>query len=136
MKNENLALYKLSTIKGFGSKTLNIIVNGFKKAKKDLSDIFVLEEKEFKDMFSEFGKGRFKGVTYEALRGVNHELAHNSYSALLEDGIKVITILDKKDYPENVKNVLVDSAPPILYCKGNLSLLNPIFPTMKLGYFQ
>ena len=123
MQNEKIILYKLSNIEGFGTKTLNIILERVKTKNKTLEDIFNLNEKEFQNLFPEFGKGRFTKISYQALFNYDNEILENEYNILLEKGIKIITTFDK-EYPKFIFERFDNSPPPILFCKGNVSLLN------------
>ncbi len=51
------------------------------------------------------------------------ERASREIDRLQEDGIVVLTFLDP-DYPAAIRSKLGTDAPPILFCKGNLKLLN------------
>lgn len=45
------------------------------------------------------------------------------YMELINRGIKIIT-LDDKEYPALLRKRMKDSSPPVLFCEGNISLLN------------
>lgn len=51
------------------------------------------------------------------------EKAHKLALELESENIKMITLLDS-DYPKHLKKSLPNDCPPILFAKGNLSLLN------------
>lgn len=123
MQNQKNILYKLSNIDGFGTKTLNIILERVKTKNKTLEDIFNLNENEFQNLFPEFGKGRFAKINYQVLSNYDDEILEKEYNILLEQGIKIITSFDK-EYPKFIFERFDNSPPPILFCKGNVSLLN------------
>jgi len=123
MQSDKYLLYKLSNIDGFGAKTLNIILEKIKTQRKTLEDFFSLSEKEFKDLFPEFGKGRFSKINYQALFNCDEEFLEKEYNLLLERGIKIITLFDN-EYPKFIIERFDNAPPPILFCKGNISLLN------------
>ncbi len=75
------------------------------------------------DLFPEFGKGRFSKVNYELLSNFNDKLIEKEYNNLQESGVKIITLFDN-NYPKSIIKKFDNSPPPILFCKGNISLLN------------
>src|SRR3989338_10518954 len=87
MQNEKNILYKLSNIEGFGTKTLNIILDRIKVKNKTLNEFFNITEKEFRDLFPEFGKGRFSKVNYDSLLNFNYEIVEKEYNHLTENGV-------------------------------------------------
>lgn len=123
MQDDKYLLYKLSNIEGFGTKTLSIILERIKAQNKNLSDFFDLNEKDFYELFPEFGKGRFSKVNYDLLSNFNDELTEKRYNNLQESGVKIITLFDN-NYPKLIIKKFDNTPPPILFCKGNLSLLN------------
>jgi len=123
MQDDKYLLYKLSNIEGFGTKTLNIILDRVKAQNKNLSELFDLNEKDFYDLFPEFGKGRFSKVNYDLLSKLNDDLIEKEYNNLQERGVKIITVFDN-NYPKLIIKKFDNSPPPILFCKGNISLLN------------
>ncbi|PJA61983.1 MAG: DNA-protecting protein DprA, partial [bacterium (Candidatus Ratteibacteria) CG_4_9_14_3_um_filter_41_21] len=48
--------------------------------------------------------------------------AYEEYQRLKDNGVEIIS-LDHKIYPKNVLKLMEDGAPPLLFCKGQLSLL-------------
>lgn len=123
MRDDKYLLYKLSNIEGFGTKTLNIILERIKAQNKNLSELFDLSEKDFYDFFPEFGKGRFSKVNFDLLSNFNDEFIEKEYNNLQESGVKIITLFDN-NYPKLIIKKFDNSPPPILFCKGNTSLLN------------
>ncbi len=123
MQDDKYLLYKLSNIEGFGTKTLNIILERVKAQNKNLSQLFDLNEKDFYNLFPEFGKGRFSKINYDSLSNFNDEIIEKEYNHLTENGVKIITLFDN-EYPESIIKKFENAPPPVLFCKGNVSLLN------------
>ena len=48
--------------------------------------------------------------------------AYEEYQRLKDNGVEIIS-LDHEIYPKNVLKLMEDGAPPLLFCKGQLSLL-------------
>jgi DNA processing protein len=123
MQSDKYLLYKLSNIEGFGTKTLNIIIERIRAKQKTLEDIFNLSEKEFQNLFPEFGKGRYAKINYQSLFNYNDEILEKGYNILLEKGVEIITCFDE-EYPQFIIEKFDNLPPPILFGKGNTSLLN------------
>ena len=64
MQSNKYLLYKLSNLEGLGAKTLSIILERAKAKNRTLEDIFNLSEKEFQNLFPDFGKGRFTKINH------------------------------------------------------------------------
>lgn len=123
MQSNKYLLYKLSNLEGLGAKTLSIILERAKAKNRTLEDIFNLSEKEFQNLFPDFGKGRFTKINHQSLLNFDDEILEKGYNALLEKGIKIITCFDE-EYPKFIFEKFDNSPPPILFCRGNISLLN------------
>jgi len=123
MQSFKYLLYILSNLEGFGPKTLNIIIERVKNKHRTLEDIFNSNEKEFQDLFPEFGKGKFSKINYQSLLNFDDKILEKEYNAILEKGIKIITCFDE-EYPKFIFEKFDNAPPPILFCKGNISLLN------------
>ncbi|MBU6414760.1 DNA-processing protein DprA [Patescibacteria group bacterium] len=123
MQDNKYLLYKLNNIEGFGTKTINIILDRIKIKNKTLDEFFNITEKDFCDLFPEFGKGRFSKVNYDSLFNFNDEIIEKEYNRLIENGIKIITLFDN-EYPKIIIKKFENAPPPILFCKGKISLLN------------
>ncbi len=110
----------LSRMKGVGAVKFNQIIKKNKKLK-----ISIIE------FFTDFSKGLFENYPFinESSRiGIKNYLSHwdeakDMLLTLSDKDIKITTILDPA-YPEKLIEGLDLAAPPILYSKGNLSLLN------------
>lgn len=115
--------YKLINIKGLGPKSLLKIYNVLARTSITLDDVFQFNEQEFYSVFRDFGKGKYSRVKHENFHNLNEEKIYNSYEELIEKNINIIPIQDER-YPKSIKKRLKIDSPPILYCKGALSLLN------------
>jgi DNA processing protein len=122
MKDDTFLIYKLSSIKGFGVKTLNIILERIRVEDLSLQTVFDLEEDKFYGLFPEFGKGRFSMVDYNQIANVNDEMLESEYQQLQKSDVKIISILDQ-NYPKDLIQTFANNAPPLLFCKGNIALL-------------
>lgn len=122
MTNE-LAWYKLLNIKGLGAKSLLLLYQTIKDNSIQVADIFNMEQSHFYRVFSEFGKGKFSRVRYENFQDIDEEYIFDSFQKLKEGGVTILPLNDEK-YPESIKKKLKGNAPPVLFCKGYLPLLN------------
>lgn len=122
MTNE-LAWYKLLNVRGLGVKGLLLLYRAIKDHSLQVSDIFNMEQNHFYRVFSEFGKGKFSRVKYENFQDIDDEYIFDSFNKLIEDGVTIIPLNDKR-YPESIKKKLKANTPPVIFCKGYLSLLN------------
>jgi len=115
--------YKLINIKGLGPKSMILVYRALAHKNISIEDIFQLNEQDFYTMFTDFGKGKFSRVKYENFHNLNEEKLHDSFEELKNKNIKIIPVQDET-YPKSIKQKLKINSPTILYCKGNLSLLN------------
>ena len=115
--------YKLINIKGLGPKSLLLIYRALAQKSISIEDIFQLNERDFYSTFSEFGKGKFSRVKFENFHNLDEEKLYNSFEELQEKNVKIVPIQDEV-YPKLIKQRLKVNSPPLLYCKGLLSLLN------------
>jgi DNA processing protein len=122
MINE-LAWYKLLNVKGLGAKSLLLLYRAIKDNSIQVADIFNMGQNHFYRVFSEFGKGKFSRVKYENFQNIDEEYIFDSFHKLKESGVTLLPLNDKK-YPESIKKKLKADAPPVLFCKGYLPLLN------------
>lgn len=110
-------LYKLSNISGVGAKTANVILERMKAQNRGLGEVFALAEQDFYDMFPDLK------VSRDAFSDVDDAQIEREYNELQAGGIDVVTLLDE-GYPQSVVQKFGGAAPPILFCRGRVSLLN------------
>jgi len=115
--------YKLINIKGLGPKSLMLVYRALAHKNISVDDIFQLSEQDFYTIFTDFGKGKFSRVKYENFHNLDEDKLHDAFEELKNKNIKVIPVQDET-YPKSIKQKLKINSPTILYCKGNLSLLN------------
>ena len=115
--------YKLFSTEGFGPKSISIVYNTIHNLGIPLEEIFVMSESEFEKTFPELGKGRLRKATFEAIQKLNEEKIYQEYQELRNNGIKII-YPGCQLYPVKLLELTRYGVPPILFCKGQLSLLN------------
>lgn len=115
--------YKLINIKGLGPKSMMLIYRALAHKNISVDDIFQLNETDFYSMFTDFGKGKFSRVRYENFHNLDEDKLHDTFEELKYKNIKIVPVQDES-YPKSIKQKLKINSPAILYCKGNLSLLN------------
>lgn len=124
MRNKEYSWYMLSKAQGFGDKSIHYLYNVLKDNSKDINDLFEMEFDELTKMFPEIGKGKFSRANFELLTQLDVDNSiYTDYENLKSNDINIIG-LDDNRYPLSVIQKLGNNAPPILYCKGNLQLLN------------
>ena len=114
--------YKLTNVKGLGSKSLLMIYNKLARGTVSIQDIFRLSKEDFYSIFSDFGKGKFSKLKYENFHNLDEEKIFSIFEQLQEKEVEIIPI-QYDSYPKIIKKRLKINSPTILYCKGNLSLL-------------
>lgn len=114
----------LSNAKGFGAKSVHYIYENLRALDKSIADLFDLNASELSKLFPEIGKGRFSKANFACLTELETDDALcQEFEKLKSDGIAIIG-LDDDRYPKSALQNLRSNAPPILYCKGYLPLLN------------
>ena len=121
--NIEFSWYKLINVKGLGAKGLLIVYHALAKGLVTVDEIFQLDKTKFYTIFSDFGKGRFSRVKYENFQDLNEEKLQSAFENLQSKKVKIIPIQEEL-YPKSIKKRLKIDSPPLLYAKGNLSLLN------------
>lgn len=124
MTNE-LAWFKLLHVKGLGAKSLLMFYKNISQRSLDVSDVFEMNETHFYNIFNEFGKGKFSRVKFENFKELDDKKIFESFTKLKENNIKIIPLNDEL-YPKSIKKKLKSNSPPIIFCKGNITLLNSL----------
>jgi len=120
--DNELDWYKISQAEGFGAKSLHYLWEISKTKKISINDVFELNKKEFYFSFPDLGTGKFSKATFESFHQKKEDVLLREYEALKKANITIIGIGDKL-YPQLVRERMKDSAPFVLFCKGNLKLL-------------
>lgn len=124
MTKKEFSWYLLSNAPGFGAKSIHFIYKRLKEKNMTINDLFDMEINELIKLFPEFGHSKFSKANFSCLpQLVADEKLIRDFERLKSNGITIIGIDDDK-YPKSFLKKLGDSAPPIIYCKGYLPLLN------------
>ncbi|HLG34295.1 MAG TPA: DNA-processing protein DprA [Bacteroidia bacterium] len=123
MKSKEYNWFKLFNTTGFGAKSIHYIFRNLQSHGLAIHDLFELDTAQLQNYFPEIGRGKFSRASLPSLQHPDEEKIYNDYQKLKEEKVHIIT-LDDERYPENVLENMQDNAPPILFCKGYLPLLN------------
>lgn len=124
MRNTEYSWYMLSNAPGFGTKSIHYIYENLKANKMSINDLFDIEANELFRLFPEIGRGKLSRANFSCFPQLDaDDRLYSKYEKLKSDGVTIIG-LDDGRYPQSVLQNMGDDAPPILYCKGYLPLLN------------
>jgi DNA processing protein len=124
MRNKEYSWYMLSNAPGFGEKSIHYIYENLQKNNISINDLFDMEANELFRMFPEIGRGKFSRANFSCFPQLDaDDRLYSNFEKLKSDGVTIIG-LDDERYPQSVLQNMGDNAPPILYCKGYLPLLN------------
>lgn len=124
MRNKEYSWYLLSNARGFGAKSIHYIYENLQRNNMSISDLFDLEANELFRLFPEIGRGKLSKANFSCFPQLNaDDKLYSQFEKLKSDGVSIIG-LDDERYPQSVLQNMGDNAPPILYCKGYLPLLN------------
>jgi len=115
--------FKLFNTRGLGVKSLHKIYEMLTIHNISIKEFFALEEKKANELISPIARGKFSNISLDNIVNNEDPSVLSNYQKIKEDGFKIITI-ESEEYPQNVKNIMQDNAPIILFCKGYLPLLN------------
>jgi DNA processing protein len=123
MRNREYSWYMLSNVSGFGAKSIHYIFNNLQNNSLTINDLFDLDYTQLSNLFPEIGKGKFSRASFQSFQNLDDEKLFNYFEKLKSEQVYIIG-LDDERYPKSVLENMGDNAPPILYCKGYLPLLN------------
>ncbi len=123
MRNQEYSWFALSNAQGFGAKSIHYIFSNLQQHHMSMADLFELKFSELANLLPEIGKGRFSRANLSTLNHLDDDKLFNSFEKLKSEKVHLITMEDER-YPKSVLENMQDSAPPILYCRGYLPLLN------------
>ena len=116
ISNSEYIWYKIFSVEGFGTKTINKIYKGIRDLNIGITNLEDFSKEEFMNF------GVSEGL-YEAWKNIEDSVCYLDYEQLIKKGIGLITP-DLKEYPEQLAKTLNDNAPPLLFCLGDKNLLN------------
>ncbi len=124
MRNKEYSWYMLSNSPGFGAKSIHYIYENLQANNMSINDLFDLEANELFRLFPEIGRGKLSRADFSCFPQLDaDDRLYSNFEKLKSDGVTIIG-LDDERYPQSVLQNMGDNAPPILYCKGYLPLLN------------
>ncbi len=124
MRNREYSWYMLSIAPGFGVKSIHYIYENLQANKLTINDLFDLNTTELIRLFPEIGRGKLSQANFSCFSQLDHDdLIYSNFEKLKSEGVTIIG-LDDDRYPKTVLKNMGYNAPPILYCKGYLPLLN------------
>jgi len=124
MRNKEYSWYMLSNAPGFGTKSIHYIYENLQSNNMTINNLFDLDTSELFRLFPEIGRGKLSRANFSCLPQLEaDDRLYSNFEKLKSDGVTIIG-LDDDRYPKSVLQNLGDNAPPILYCKGYLPLLN------------
>lgn len=104
-------------MRGLGPKKILSIYQGLRNSLVTEEDVVQLDWSEFQRRLPNIGKDVF-----EALRKTDNGTLYSEYQRLLAEGVHIVH-LGHELYPPHLVALLGNSAPPILFCRGEASLL-------------
>ena len=117
IRDNDYLWFKLLNVNGIGPKTFHKIYDAIKKYSISLSDFYKMDFSEFELKFN------LRSKIFKALHELNDEECFQLYENLKRNSGSFISF-DHSTYPAKMRETLGSSAPPLLFYKGNLSLLN------------
>lgn len=123
INNKEYSWYMLTNAPGFGAKSIYYIYKILKENNLSINNLFELDTNQLSTLFPEIGKGKFSRASFSSFQNLDNNTVYNAFEKLQNDGVHIIGLDDEK-YPKSVLENMRDNAPSILYCKGNLKLLN------------
>ncbi|MHB8627311.1 MAG: DNA-processing protein DprA [Aggregatilineales bacterium] len=120
MKFSSEDLLRLHSVPGIGGRTLRKVLAWAVAEEAQLTDVFTLDADELKLRFG------LKTPVIDALHASSVEHAAALAESLADQGVQLITSFDDfvdPGYPLQIQQRLGDSAPSLLYVKGDLKLL-------------
>lgn len=99
-------------------KTIGLIIRFYHEQRLGIEEFFHLTESKWRDLFT------LNDQDIEDLNAAKSELPNNAFLAesLLNEGYELIPVISP-EYPKTLKENLKNSAPVVLYLKGNKQIL-------------
>jgi DNA processing protein len=123
MRDKEYSAFMLLNAPGFGSKSIYYIYDNLKKLGLNINELFEQSLTQLSNYFPEIGKGKFSRADLSSLQALDNNDLYTSYQKLKDENVHIIG-LDDERYPKSVIERLGENAPPVLFCKGYLPLLN------------
>lgn len=123
MRNNEYSWFMMKNAPGFGAKSIYYIFERLQTNNLNINDLFDLGINELSQLFPEIGRGKYSRASFSSFATLDNDNLYSRYEKLKTDGVTIIG-LDDNRYPKSVLQNMQDNAPPILYCKGYLPLLN------------
>jgi DNA processing protein len=124
MRSKEYSWYMLVNAPYFGDKSIHYIYKILHIKNMSINDLFDIEVNELARLFPEIGRGKFSRANFSYFPQLDtDDRLYSNFEKLKSDGVTIIG-LDDDRYPQSVLKNMGDNAPPILYCKGYLPLLN------------
>jgi predicted Rossmann fold nucleotide-binding protein DprA/Smf involved in DNA uptake len=123
MRNREYSAFMLLNAPGFGAKSIYYIYENLERNHLTVNDLFDLDNSQYSKLFPEIGQGKFSRASFTSLAFLDDDNMYNSFQKLKDEQVYIIG-LDDERYPQSVKEKLKQNAPPVLFCKGHLPLLN------------
>jgi DNA processing protein len=123
MRDKEYSTFMLLNTPGLGAKSISYIYGNLSNLGLKVDDLFDKSLSQLTEYFPEIGRGKFSRANLSSLHSLDVKKIYNSYLQLKNDNIHIIG-LDDERYPKTLIERLGENAPPVLFCKGRLSLLN------------
>jgi len=123
MRNTEYSWFMLLNAQGFGAKSIHYIYELLQANNLTINDLFVLDTNELQRLFPDIGRGKFSRANFSCFATLDDDRLYKNFEKLKSDGVNIIG-LDDERYPKSILQNMQDNAPPVLYCKGYLPLLN------------
>lgn len=123
MRNREYSAFMLLNAPGFGGRSIYYIYENLEINHLTINDLFDLDNSQYSRLFPEIGQGKFSRASFTSLAFLDDDKMYNSFQKLKDEQVFIIG-LDDERYPQSVKEKLKQNAPPVLFCKGYLPLLN------------
>ena len=113
--------FLLSRFKGIGLKSLHKIKAFIDSNNMNIKEFFDECVNNFSSISKRFGDS-FDKKLIDNINSFDYALSNNIYEKIKSDGINLISF-ENESYPKNVLKKMKNGAPPILFCKGYMHLL-------------
>ena len=123
MRDREYSAFMLLNAPGFGAKSVYYVYDRLKRVGLTVNDLFEAGQKQLSEFFPELGHGKFSRASLGSLYSLDDDRLYSNYQKLKHEQVRLIG-LDDERYPKSIVQRLGENAPPVLFCKGNLQLLN------------